>query len=97
VNGILDQLLVLLVILVCLSYALLTLGPRSLRRALAERLLRWLAHAPQAVRRPALVARLERVGAASACGGCDSCGDAKTPAPDSREVKIPLANIGRRR
>jgi hypothetical protein len=97
VNGILDQLLVVTVIVVCLSYAVLTLGPRSLRRSLAQRLLRWLARAPRAFRRPALVARLERVGVASACGGCDSCGDAKTPAPDSREVKIPVATIGRRR
>ena len=96
-NAVLDDMLVLFVLLASISYAALTLGPRTLRRALARWFLKRLARAPQALRRPALLSRLERVGAVSACGGCDSCGDGKAPAGESHEVKVPLATIGRRR
>jgi hypothetical protein len=96
-TGILDDLLVLGLLLLSVAYATLTLGPRAWRRTLAQRLQQWLAHAPAVFRRPALMTRLQRVGAASACGGCDSCGDSKPAAKDAREVNVPIATIGRRR
>lgn len=96
-NGVLDGALVLFALLASLSYAALTLGPRAWRRSLAQWLMQGLLHAPRFLRRPALLSRLGRVGASSACGGCDSCGDTKPPAHEAREVKVPLATIGRRR
>ena len=96
-NGALDALLVAVVLGASLGYAILTLGPRAWRRSLAQGLLKGLARAPRAFRHQRLLTRLGRVGAASACGGCDSCGDTANSAPESREVKVPLASIGRRR
>ena len=95
-NGALDGLLVLLALLVSVGYTVLALGPRTGRRAFAAWLLKGLARAPRSFRHFALERRLQRLGAASACGGCDGCGETKTPAA-AREVKVPLATIGRRR
>ena len=95
-NGILDNSLVGLALLMSAGYALLTLGPRSLRR-------RWLASLGRAAARAPVFLGLrrsaQRLSAAAdkpagACGGCDDCGSEKS-AP-AAEVSVPVEKIGRR-
>ncbi len=104
-NGVLDNSLVGLALLASAGYAVVKLGPRSLRQHMLAGLSRLIARAP-----PALGLRLisERLGAASAgevqgaCGGCDNCGSEQTPAQPAAqnlplsEVRVPVAKIGRR-
>jgi len=105
-NGILDGSLVCLALLLSVGYALLSLGPRSLRRKLLA------AFAYAAARVPAVLglrAAAQRLSMAAngkshgACGGCDDCGTgaaeaANSPTKDSpaAEVRVPVAKIGRR-
>jgi hypothetical protein len=104
-NSVLDNSLVGLALLASAAYALVKLGPRSLRQRMLAGLSRLIARAPPAF---GLRRISERLGAASAgkaqgaCGGCDDCGSEQTPAqqgaqnlPQS-EVRVPVANIGRR-
>jgi len=100
-NGILDDFLVGLVLIVSAGYATFSLGPRSLRSRTFAALSRMIARAPAFF-------GLERIAqwfAASsadkskgACGGCDNCGSEKTPASTGAapEVRVPLAKIGKR-
>jgi hypothetical protein len=104
-NGVLDNSLVGLALLASAGYAVMKLGPRSLRQHMLAGLSRLMARAPPAfgLRRLA-----ERLGTASAgkaqgaCGGCDNCGSEQTPAQKAAqnlqqpEVRVPVAKIGRR-
>jgi hypothetical protein len=100
-NGILDNALVGLALVVSAAYALISLGPKSLRRRLFGALGRVTARAPGLLhlRRAAQwFAAASKDKAQGACGGCDNCGSEPAAAPTSPqpEVKVPLANIGRR-
>ncbi len=105
-NTILDNFLVGVALLASAAYALASLGPRSLRRRLLAGLSRVMGRAPAilGLRRMAQRFAAASVGKAKgACGGCDGCGDEpaaaqKSPAQNLRpdEVKVPLAQVGRR-
>ena len=100
-NGILDNVLVGLALLVSAVYAVMSLGPKSLRRRLFGALGQIAARAPAFLhlRRAAQWLAVASEGKVQgACGGCESCGSDQpsaqtSPAP---EVKVPVANIGRR-
>jgi hypothetical protein len=95
-NGLLDDSLVGLALLMSAGYAVLSLGPRSLRRRIWGAASRALAHVP-ALGLHRLSARLSAAAAdpaAGACGGCDNCGPVpQTPTP---EVRVPISQVGRR-
>jgi hypothetical protein len=105
-NGILDGSLVGLALLLSVGYALLSLGPRGLRRKLLAALSGAAARVPAALGLRAAAQRLSIAAAGKnqgACGGCDDCGTsavdaAKSPTKDSpaAEVRVPVAKIGRR-
>jgi hypothetical protein len=104
-NHILDDFLVGIALLASAGYALASLGPQSIRRAILGLLSRAAAQAPPffGLRRTA-----QRLGAAAvktpgACGGCDNCGPEQAPAQkapaqkaNAAEVRVPVAKIGRR-
>jgi len=98
-NAVLDNFLVAAVLLVSLGYALIKLGPRTLRQRILWHLSRVLAAAPSFLR---LAGVAQRLAAASgknqaACGGCDSCGTESSSVPQSpSEINVPIAKIGRR-
>jgi hypothetical protein len=100
-NGILDNFLVGLALLVSAAYAVTSLGPKSLRRRVLGTLGRIAAHAPAFLhlQRAAQWFAVASAGKAhGACGGCDSCGSGQAPAQKSpeSEVTVPVAKIGRR-
>jgi hypothetical protein len=100
-NSVIDNSLVGLALLVSAGYALLSLGPRSLRRRLLAALSRAAARAPAflGLRRTAQRLAVASAGKAhGACGGCDDCGAEKAPAQKSpaTEITVPMGNIGRR-
>jgi hypothetical protein len=98
----LDEFLVGGALLASTLYALISLGPRSLKRGLAVRAAALLRSVPTMPGLRSLSRRLESAAAVKptgACGGCDDCGSA--PAPESRgsaapEVRIPVSTIGKR-
>ena len=105
-NSVLDILLVGLALLASAGYALLSLGPRSLRRRLLAGMSRLTARAPaflglqRASQRLAVAAAGKAHGA---CGGCDDCGSENAPATTAAEqpspvaeIRIPVTKIGRR-
>ena len=105
-NSVLDNSLVGLALLASAGYAVVRLGPRSLRPHMLAGLSRLIGRAPPAF---GLRRISERLGAASAgraqgaCGGCDNCGSEQTPAQQAAqtvpqpEVRVPVAQIGTRR
>jgi hypothetical protein len=103
-SAILDGCLVGLALLLSAGYALLSLGPRSLRRGFLAASSRWLSRAPAGIGLRSAAQRLAAAaGKGSACGGCDDCGSAPAGAADSSasespaaEVRVPVAKIGRR-
>jgi hypothetical protein len=98
-NAVLDNLLVAAVLLASLGYALVKLGPRSLRKWILWHLSQILAAAPSFLRLAGVAQRLAAASgkAQAACGGCDSCGTESSSVPQSRsEVNVPIAKIGRR-
>jgi hypothetical protein len=100
-SSIIDNSLVGLALLVSAGYALLSLGPRSLRRRLLAALSRAASHAPAflGLRRTAQWLAVASKGKAQgACGGCDDCGAEKAPAKKSAaaEITVPVGKIGRR-
>ena len=104
-NTILDDSVVGLALLVSAAYALSSLGPRGLRRRLLAGLSRIMARAPAILGLRRMAQRFAAASAGKAqgaCGGCDGCGEEpaaqKSPAKKSRpdEVKVPLAQVGRR-
>jgi hypothetical protein len=105
-NGILDDSLVGLALLVSAGYAVSSLGPRRLRQRLLAALSRLLARAPAFLglgRMAQWLAVASAGKAQGACGGCDNCGSEQTPAQKSStqdarasEVRVPITKIGRR-
>ncbi len=100
-HGILDRTLVGIALLASAAYAVLALGPRSVRRSVLAALGRALARAPAlpGMRRSAQWLQAASAGKSQgACGGCDDCGSEKSSAdqPSAAEVRVPLKNIGRR-
>ena len=99
-NAVLDNFLVGVLLLVSAGYALYRLGPRALKKRMLAALSRVMSAAPAFLRlgRAARRLNLESAGNAGACGGCDSCGSetSSQPQASSPEIKIPVANIGRR-
>lgn len=76
-----QELIVALIVVACTGYAVWTLMPSALRRALAQRLLhgRW----------PAPIARrLQRAATAPTGCGCDAGCEAKKPAPSAAAQPI---------
>jgi hypothetical protein len=74
--------IVALIVLACSVYVAWTLMPAAARRAIATRMLRlplpaWLA-------KPFRKASLP----ASACGGCDNCGDTTAPPDATKTIKF---------
>jgi len=100
-NSVIDSSLVGLALLVSAGYALLSLGPRSLRPRLLAALSGAAARAPAflGLRRTAQWLAVASAGKAhGACGGCDDCGSEKVPAQKSTaaEITVPVGKIGRR-
>ena len=105
-NGILDGSLVCLALLLSVGYALLSLGPRSLRAKLLALLSRAAARVPAVLGLRGAAQRLSIAAAGKsqgACGGCDDCGTSAADATKSAtgesqaaEVRIPVTKIGRR-
>jgi hypothetical protein len=99
-NGVLDYFLVGLVLLVSAGYAVLALGPRTMRPRFYAASSRALARAPGWLGLKGIAGRLAAAGgkSAGACGGCGTCGsepgaaDAKTDG----EVRIAVTKIGKR-
>jgi hypothetical protein len=106
-NHWLDQSLVGLLLAASAGYALMTLGPKTLRKRILAGLSRLAARAPRMFGLSQWAQRLQAAAAAKpkgACGGCEDCGTGagtgagsasgaqSTPA----EIKIPLSKIGRR-
>jgi hypothetical protein len=97
-NTVLDNFLVAAVLLVSLGYALVKLGPRSLRKRILGQLSLILAAAPPFLK---LAGVAQRLAAASgknqaACGGCDTCGTESSSPQSPSEINVPIAKIGRR-
>jgi hypothetical protein len=98
----LDEFLVGGALFASILYALISLGPRSLKRGLAVGAAALLRSVPTMPGLRSLSRRLESAAAVKptgACGGCDDCGSA--PAPESGgsaepEVRIPVSAIGKR-
>jgi hypothetical protein len=105
-NGILDGSLVCLALLLSVGYALLSLGPRSLRRKLLAASSWAAARMPAALGLRGAAQRLSMAAVGKshgACGGCDDCGTSAADATKSAtkdsppaEVRVPVAKIGRR-
>ena len=107
-NTLLDNSLVGGAILISAVYAVVRLGPRALRARMLAAMSRRLAAAPSFLKLTRISKGLAAAAAAeSACGGCDSCGtETKSAAQNSSEpssqtqpsaeIKVPVANIGRR-
>jgi ferrous iron transport protein B len=74
--------IVALIVAACSAYAVWTLMPAALRRAIALRALR--------LSLPSLLARpfVKAAGPTSGCGGCGSCGDAATRPAAAQTVKF---------
>jgi hypothetical protein len=97
-NSVLDNFLVAAVLLISLGYALVKLGPRSLRQWILQHLSLIFAASPAFLR---LKGAAQRLSAASgktqaACGGCGSCGSEPPSVPPSSEINVPIGKIGRR-
>jgi hypothetical protein len=96
-NGVLDESLVGLALLISAGYALTSLGPRSLRRRMLSATGRALACAPPVLRLRGLSQRLMAASAdpaQGACGGCDGCGSEQNA--QAPEVRVPVDRVGRR-
>jgi hypothetical protein len=98
-NAVLDNFLVAAVLLVSLGYALVKLGPRTLRKRILWHLSLILGSAPSFMRLKGVAQRVATASgkAQAACGGCDSCGTESSSVPRSpSEINVPVAKIGRR-
>lgn len=97
-NAALDNLLVGAVILVSLGYALVKLGPRSLRQRIFRYFSGILEAAPSFLKLKGAAQRLAATSGKTqaACGGCDSCGSESSSASQPSEINVPVGKIGRR-
>jgi hypothetical protein len=101
-HGWLDEFLVCVVLLASVGYAVLSLGPRTLRGRLLAGTSALLRLLPPSLSLHAFAERLEAaasIQAKGSCGGCDNCGPEQSPAPrpPGSEVRISVAKIGKRR
>jgi hypothetical protein len=96
-NAVLDNFLVAAMLLVSLGYALVKLGPRTLRRRILWGLSLIFAAAPTFLRLGNVAQRLSAASGRTqaACGGCDNCGESASTPPSS-EINVPIGKIGRR-
>jgi hypothetical protein len=82
-NSFIDDILVGAVLLTSAGYAVMALGPRSVRRQILAVTGGLLARAPKQLGLGRVAERLEAASvlkAKGACGGCDSCGTEQTAA-----------------
>jgi len=86
-----QQLVVMVVVLACGTYAAWTLMPAGARRAIASRMLKW--PLPARLQQPLLKA----LKPAGACGGCDSCGDEKAASTSNGVKPIRIHRMQRTR
>ncbi len=95
--GRVDELLVGLVLAASAVHAVVSLGPRGLRRRLFAAAAVLLLRLPAVPGLRALALRLQAsAGAAGgSCGGCDDCGT--PPAKPDAEIRVPLSSVLRRR
>jgi hypothetical protein len=107
-STLLDNVLVAAALAASAVYALFKLGPRALRRAMIMRAAAWAGRAPGWCGLRGLASRLGAAASQSSgsCGGCDNCGSDGAAAKNSpsagtsangSDIRVPLANIGRRR
>jgi hypothetical protein len=97
-SSVLDNSVVGLMLLVSAAYAVLSMGPRSLRNRLLSLLSRATAAAPRFLGLRRVSQRLAAASAvkpSGACGGCDNCGTEESSAQvsSSPDINIPVANI----
>ncbi|MEP6546196.1 MAG: DUF6587 family protein [Gammaproteobacteria bacterium] len=105
-NSVLDNSLVGLALLASAGYAVMKLGPRSLRQRVLKGLSRVFASAPAFLNLQRISGWLDAASAGKvqgACGGCDGCGSEQTPVQQTAaqksapsEVRVPVGKIGRR-
>lgn len=97
-NTALDNFLVGAVLVASLGYALVRLGPRSLRQRILRLLSLILTAAPSFLKLESLAQRLSAASGKSqaACGGCNGCGSGSSSAPPPTEINVPVGKIGRR-
>jgi hypothetical protein len=98
-NAVLDNFLVAAVLLASLGYALIKLGPRTLRQRILRSLGLILAAAPSFLRLDGVAQRLAAASGKTqaACGGCDTCGTESSSVPPApSEINVPIGKIGRR-
>jgi hypothetical protein len=97
-SRLLDAALVALVCVASVVYALYALGPKSLRRRLCTALADLAAGAPAALHLSRIERRLRAAaGGSGTCGGCESCAAGEAREADGKEIRVPAANIGKRR
>jgi hypothetical protein len=98
-NAVLDNLLVAAALFASLGYAVVKLGPRTLRKRILGALGLAFESAPAFLKLKNVAQRLAAASgkAQAACGGCDNCGTESSSAPQpSAEINVPVAKIGRR-
>jgi hypothetical protein len=98
-NAFLDDFIVGAVLLASIGYAVVKLGPKTLRKRILEASSRVFKAAPRSFGLGGVAKRLESasVKAAAACGGCDNCSTEPTSAPQSSgDISVPVSKIGRR-
>jgi hypothetical protein len=98
-NGFLDDFIVGAVLLASIGYAVLKLGPKTLRTRILTGTSQMLRAAPASLQLGGLASRLDVASGKNpgACGGCDDCGTESASAPPSSgEISVPVAKIGRR-
>jgi hypothetical protein len=97
-NAVLDNFLVAAALLISLGYAVVKLGPRTLRRRILWRSSLMLAAAPAFMRLGGAAQRLAAASGktAAACGGCDSCGEPSAAPQTPSEINVPIGKISRR-
>jgi hypothetical protein len=99
-NHLLDQSLVGLLLLVSAGYALMALGPKTLRTKILTGVSRLAAGAPRMFGLSRWAKQLEAAAGKpkGACGGCEDCGTGTAADAQStpKEINIPVGKIGRR-
>jgi hypothetical protein len=106
-NHWLDQTLVGLLLAASAGYALMTLGPKTLRQRILAGVSRLAASAPRMFGLSRWAQRLQVAAAAKpkgACGGCEDCGAGTSSGAGTAsgaqstpsEIHIPVGKIGRR-
>jgi len=99
----LDKILVGGALLASIVYAVLALGPRTLKRGLAARAAALVRSVPKVPGVRSLSRRLETAAAIKPSGACGGCDDCRSSAPATKstgspepEVRIPVSTIGKR-